>query len=403
LRRRKRDGLYRRENDVFAFRYKDKAGRWKEKYTGTTDRQQAKAFKAQFQEDVKDNALPTEMADWRLDKAETWWVEFRKLRIAEKTLNSERYRLQHFGCILANKRLREITNNDLDDYVTARLAGYTFVNEAGEQVKREPVAAWSINKEVLLWSLILRKAKLWRRLAEDYKPLPTRASDIGRALTRDELRHMSEVANTRETWEAAFYGSVLAANTGLRGGEIKKVRLAALELEGRRLKILRQNAKTDSSARWVELNADATEAARRLLIRYQNIVRNLNVEKSADHYLLPFYCSRVTHGVHKGLLGYDPTRPQQYWDTAWASLTDEAGYPRFRFHDLRHTFISHMVERGIPLGVIQAMVGHISARMLRHYTHVTSGATRKAVEALDAEPILTRSLVAPSERAGLVQ
>ena len=37
-----------------------------------------------------------------------------------------------------------------------------------------------------------------------------------------------------------------------------------------------------------------------------------------------------------------------------------------------------MVEKGIALGVIQAMVGHISARMLRHYTHVTSGAARRA-------------------------
>jgi hypothetical protein len=52
-----------------------------------------------------------------------------------------------------------------------------------------------------------------------------------------------------------------------------------------------------------------------------------------------------------------------------------------------------MVEKGTPLGVIQSMVGHISARMLRHYTHITSGAARKAVEALDAEPILTPALM----------
>jgi integrase len=72
------------------------------------------------------------------------------------------------------------------------------------------------------------------------------------------------------------------------------------------------------------------------------------------------------------------------------SLTEAAGLSGLRFHDLRHTFITMMVERGVPLGVIQSMVGHISARMLRHYTHVSSGAARKAVEALDRDPILAQ-------------
>ena len=47
-----------------------------------------------------------------------------------------------------------------------------------------------------------------------------------------------------------------------------------------------------------------------------------------------------------------------------------------------------MVERGVPLGTIQAFVGHMSTRMLKHYTHITSGAARRAVELLDADPIL---------------
>jgi len=33
---------------------------------------------------------------------------------------------------------------------------------------------------------------------------------------------------------------------------------------------------------------------------------------------------------------------------------------------------------------------NLSVKMLRHYTHVTSGAIRKAVDALDDEPILVQ-------------
>jgi len=44
----------------------------------------------------------------------------------------------------------------------------------------------------------------------------------------------------------------------------------------------------------------------------------------------------------------------------------------------------------------QACVGHLSARMLRHYTHITSGAAHEAVAQLDAEPLLTPTLTGDS-------
>ncbi len=51
---------------------------------------------------------------------------------------------------------------------------------------------------------------------------------------------------------------------------------------------------------------------------------------------------------------------------------------------------------GVPLGVIQTFVGHMSTRMVRHYTHISSGAARKAVELLDSDPILPAAQ--PAER-----
>jgi integrase len=366
---RARDHLHRREGGIFAFSYKDVAGLWKEKYTGTTDRAQAKRVRQQFLHEFDAGILPTDMSSWRLTEAAEWWNEFRRPRISEASRASEPYRLQHLPAIVGNKRLKELANKDLDDYVTARLA--------------VPVGAWSINREIQLWSLILRKAKVWRRLAEDYRPLKTKASDIGRALTRQQLRHLAEIAETNRDWEAAFYGSVLAANTGLRGGEIKRLKIGSIDLERRRIRIVRSSAKTDSSARFVELNRDATEAAARLLFRADSLGSN-----RPEHYLMPKNLSRISYGKHKGSRGYDPLQHQAAWDTAWASLTAECGFPDFRFHDLRHTFISHMVELGVPLGVIQTFVGHISARMVRRYTHVTSGAARAAVELLDSQPIL---------------
>jgi hypothetical protein len=134
-----RDGLYRREKGILAFRYKDKDSEWREKYTGTKDRSQAREFRNRFLEELKKHSVPTEMAKWRLEETERWWIEFRQPRISPSTQNSERYRLKHFARILGNKHLREIDSRDLDRYVSRRL--------------KEGIGAWSINKEVLLWSL----------------------------------------------------------------------------------------------------------------------------------------------------------------------------------------------------------------------------------------------------------
>jgi integrase len=134
---------------------------------------------------------------------------------------------------------------------------------------------------------------------------------------------------------------------------------------------------------------DAAEAASRLLLR-ASLLQPLATKP--DDYVMPKNLSRIAHGEHKGARGYDPSQHQQYWDTAWHSLTKAAGLSGLRLHDLRHTFITHMVERGVPLGAIQAFVGHMSTRMLTHYTHITSGAARKAVELLDADSILAPAL-----------
>lgn len=58
-------------------------------------------------------------------------------------------------------------------------------------------------------------------------------------------------------------------------------------------------------------------------------------------------------------------------------------FETLRFHDLRHTFITIMGEQGVPLPVVQAMVGHMTQAMVRYYTHISNAAARKAVELLD--------------------
>ena len=62
-----------------------------------------------------------------------------------------------------------------------------------------------------------------------------------------------------------------------------------------------------------------------------------------------------------------------------------AGLEGFRFHDLRHTHITHAIEAGVPIEVVMAQVGHISPEMTRYYTHLGADAKQAAVKAVQAK------------------
>lgn len=55
---------------------------------------------------------------------------------------------------------------------------------------------------------------------------------------------------------------------------------------------------------------------------------------------------------------------------AWNSACRRAGIEDFRFHDLRHTWASWLIQSGVPLSVLQEMGGWESIEMVRRYAHL---------------------------------
>lgn len=52
------------------------------------------------------------------------------------------------------------------------------------------------------------------------------------------------------------------------------------------------------------------------------------------------------------------------------------------FHSLRHTATSLLKNAGVSEAVARDVIGHESAAISRHYTHIDQGATRKALAKL---------------------
>lgn len=53
--------------------------------------------------------------------------------------------------------------------------------------------------------------------------------------------------------------------------------------------------------------------------------------------------------------------------------------PNMSYHSLRHTFISRTIERGVPAPIVRALVGHATAAMTDHYTHISESAMVSAL------------------------
>ena len=66
----------------------------------------------------------------------------------------------------------------------------------------------------------------------------------------------------------------------------------------------------------------------------------------------------------------DPDKPRSTELSIWRKVRREAGIEDVRLHDLRHTFASHAVMRGVPLPVLSRLLGHSQPRMTLRYAHV---------------------------------
>jgi integrase len=62
-----------------------------------------------------------------------------------------------------------------------------------------------------------------------------------------------------------------------------------------------------------------------------------------------------------------------------------SGLVDFHFHDLRHTFASWLVMKGIPIATVSNLLGHSSPTMTLRYAHLSPKHLTSAVRVLDAQ------------------
>ena len=149
---------------------------------------------------------------------------------------------------------------------------------------------------------------------------------------------------------------LLALNTGMRRGELFSLEWKNIELKNRNLTIEGLKAKSKKT-RHVPLNDEA----------FATLIAWANQTDS------------------RGLVFPSPVTKRRMVSIkkAWGELCKEAKLTDFRFHDLRHTFASKLVMRGVDLNTVRSLLGHSDLKMTLRYSHLSAQHSLEAVKVLD--------------------
>jgi integrase len=226
--------------------------------------------------------------------------------------------------------------------------------------------------------MILKRYKLWAHLQGDVR-FERESDDIGKAMTEEQEAGLLAACESNMLLRTVV---ILALNTALRKNEIRTLRWRQMDLIARTLTVGR--TKTEgSSGRVIPLNSVAYAA----VVRWASLLP----EAKPEDYVFPA-CEDARIDCPKPNTGkIDASRPIKSWRTAWRRALKDACL-NIRFHDLRHTCITKLAEGQASEQTLMSIAGHLSRKMLEHYSHMRMAAKRTALEAI-AKPIFDTGVV----------
>jgi integrase/recombinase XerD len=185
--------------------------------------------------------------------------------------------------------------------------------------------------------------------------LPRFGRKLPEFLTVEEVDHLLG-APDRRTDRGARDGAMLETlyATGLRVSELVKLRIADVNFDAGYLVTMGKGKK--------ERLVPVGEVALASLRAYVETIR--------PHFLRPQVAAKAGDALFLTRLGKKMTR-QGFWKLLGRYAVAAGIRKAISPHKLRHSFATHLVERGADLRAVQAMLGHADIGTTEIYTHVS--------------------------------
>lgn len=181
-------------------------------------------------------------------------------------------------------------------------------------------------------------------------------------LSRDEVRRLLAVAPSLKLRAMLS----LAYGCGLRAGEVVRLRVGDIDSAQNIIRIVQSKGRKDRN---VMLPAEVLGLLRDWW-RERPARKDAGVAL-ADRWLFP---SRV---------GRDCLTTRQFARLFRATVAAAEIRKRVTLHSLRHSFATHLLERGVDIRVIQALLGHAKLTTTAGYTRVATGMIADVASPLD--------------------
>ena len=218
-----------------------------------------------------------------------------------------------------------------------------------------------------------------------FLPRISKRSNIN-VLTREEVALF--LAKVRQKAPPYFPLFLCALRTGLRQGELVALQWGDIDFHGRFIEVQRNFTRgrfatpKGGESRRVDMSLELTQVLRDLLED-----RRLEASAKGQTEIQPWVFLSATGGLvnHNYLRG-----------RIFHGLLQAAELRRIRFHDLRHTFASLLLQQGESLIYVKEQMGHSSIQLtVDLYGHLIPGGNKQAVDRLD-QPVNVVAAPQPS-------
>lgn len=302
-----------------------------------------------------------DLKDLTFEEAAEFWLDERKLSNKPGTIQCYRDYITRLKTSFSGMKLEDILSSHLIHY---------------QREKKDRYHPASINHDCNTLLQILGRVGLRKEVEQYYRPLPVPEWQPPRVLSEAEEDAFFKIAGTNTDWTLAYCVASLTNNTSASGKELRMLQLKDVDLAGDPpILSVPRDMKNPHRQRRIPLNERGRIQMERLLERALSLG-----SKAPEHYLFPFRDMRSK--LH------DPTRPasESWLKYQWKRMVSAAlkqgviGFP-IKPHNLRHQIITKLLEDGQPEEVVRAIAGHVSRRMMEHYSH---SRIQRKYQALDA-------------------